>query len=704
VSDHLEKPTILIVDDIPTNVMVLSRALQNDYRIKIADNGKAALFIAQSLPHPDLILLDVMMPEMDGFEVCRHLKENEASHDIPIIFITAKDGENDEAYGLSLGAVDYITKPFSIAIARARIRNHIRLVQQERRLKREILEHKAAKENLQVAGLVYDATSEAMLLTDSDNCIMAVNPAFTAVTGYSQDDVIGKTPKLLSSGQHDEQFYQSMWNSLETTGAWQGEIWNRRKNGELYAEWLTINTIYNKDGSVRRRVALFSDITLKKQADDLIWQQANYDALTNLPNRRLFHDRLAQEIKKAKRNREPLALFFLDLDRFKEINDTLGHDAGDMLLVEASRRLSHCVRESDTVARLGGDEFTVIMVDAVDIAGIERIAQAIVQRLAEPFGLGKETVYVSASVGITLFPNDADSVDTLLKNADQAMYAAKDQGRNRYCYFTAAMQEAAQSRMHLITDLRQALAEDQFRIHFQPIVDMATGHIEKAEALLRWEHPRRGLILPNEFIPLAEETGLITAIGDWVFKETTRLLKRWLEKTGRSFQVSINLSATQLTAGKETATWLEHLAELELPGELIVIEITESLLLQATPMVIQQLQEFRRFGIKVAIDDFGTGYSALSYLKNFHIDYLKIDQSFVNELTTNANDLALSEAIIVLAHKLGYQVIAEGVETLDQKHLLSEAGCDKAQGYLFSRPISAEAFEALLQETPQNPL
>ena len=441
------------------------------------------------------------------------------------------------------------------------------------------------------------------------------------------------------------------------------------------------------------------DISERKDSEDRIWHHANFDLLTDLPNRRMFHDRLEQELKKAHRTRLPLALMFLDLDRFKEVNDTLGHDVGDILLKDAAERLKNCVREIDTVARLGGDEFTVVMGELEDPGSVERVAQEILKKLAEPFQLGAETAYISVSIGITLYPEDGSGVDELLKNADQAMYAAKSQGRNRYSYFTPSMQEAAQTRMRLARDLRGALAGSQLRLHYQPIVALATGGIDKAEALVRWQHPTRGLIGPGEFIPIAEDTGLIIDIGNWVFREAARQVVRWRRTHRPNFQISVNMSPVQFhNDDLGQAAWFEHLQQMELPGQGIVVEITEGLLLDAHPVVIEKLLAFRDKGIQVSLDDFGTGYSSLSYLKKFDIDYLKIDQSFVRQLTPASDDLALCEAIIVMAHKLGLQVIAEGVETAAQRDLLAAAGCDYGQGYLFSRPLPPEEFARLLHE------
>lgn len=434
----------------------------------------------------------------------------------------------------------------------------------------------------------------------------------------------------------------------------------------------------------------------RKRLDDLMWSHAYYDLLTKLPNRRLFRDRLQQDIKKTHRAGLSLALMFIDLDMFKEVNDTLGHDVGDLLLVDVARRLSNCVRNSDTVARISGDEFTVILPELIETNRAESVAQNIIHALTQPFCIGKETIYISASVGITLYPNDAAELENLLKNADQAMYAAKNQGRNRFSYFTSKMQEEAQNRMLLIKDLRDALPANQFKVYFQPIVEMANGRIVKAEALIRWFHPERGMVSPAKFIPLAEETGLINDIGDWVFKEAAQWMSRWQKQGYGCVQVSINKSPKQFSAVNTNQDWLDHLQQINLSTDCIVVEITEGLLLNERNDITEKLLQFRDAGIQVAIDDFGTGYSSLSYLKKFDIDFLKIDQSFVRDLATDPNDLALSEAIIVMAHKLGIKVIAEGVETTEQRDMLAAAGCDYAQGYLFAKPMPAEEFEALL--------
>lgn len=584
------------------------------------------------------------------------------------------------------------------------VRGRLRSMHAAHALNHELNARKQAEESLRLAAMVYENSSEGMLVTDADNHIVAVNPAFTRLTGYELNDVLGKNPRVFSSGRHGPDFYPTMWNELDHTGQWQGEIWDRRKNGEIHAKYLTINTILNTDGSVYRRVALFLDVTEKKQSEEVIWHQANFDALTQRPNRSMFHDRLDQELHKAHRTHLALALLFIDLDLFKEVNDTLGHHIGDLLLVEAAQRITACVREVDMVARLGGDEFTVILPELHEHISVERVAANILQKLAEPYHLGDEVIHVTGSIGITLYPRDATDAEGLLKNADQAMYVAKSLGRNRFSYFTPDLQEAAHTRLRLITDLREAIALHEFSVHYQPIVDLVTGEVYKAEALIRWQHPKRGLVSPAEFIPLAEETGLITPIGDWVFREAARQAKRLRTLHHPAFQVSVNKSPKQFRESDASVTaWFDYLHELGLPGDGITIEITEGLLLNAVTDVTDKLALYRKAGIQIAIDDFGTGYSALSYLKRFHIDYLKIDQSFIRDIETDPNDLALSQAIIVMAHALGLKVIAEGVETAAQLKLLTDAGCDYAQGFFFSKALPADQFEALLRANSAQP-
>ena len=552
-----------------------------------------------------------------------------------------------------------------------------------------------------------ETAMDAVVQMNAEGIITGWNSQAEKIFGWTHKEAVGQAlSETIIPPQYREAHLQGMAHFLASG---EGTILNSRlellglhRDGHEFPIELSITAI-NTDGKYEFN-GFLRDITRQKKSEELIWNQANFDTLTGLPNRHMFHDRLAQDIKKAHRAGLKTALLFIDLDKFKEVNDTLGHSMGDILLQEAARRISGCVRESDTVARLGGDEFTVILAELDDTGSVERIAENILQTLAKPFRLGDETAYISASLGITLHPVDATEAEDLLKNADQAMYAAKNEGRNRFSYFTQSMQQTAQMRLRLTSELRGALAAGQFRVYYQPIVNLATGRIIKAEALIRWQHPERGMVSPVEFIPLAEETGMIVEIGDWIFREAASQLKQWRTLYSPGFQISVNVSPVQLgnTIGSSDQgsykAWFGYLRELGLPGQSVVIEITEGLLLDADSSGITgKLLEFRNAGIQAAIDDFGTGYSSLSYLKKFDIDYLKIDQSFVRDLVTDPDDMALSEAIIVMAHKLGLKVIAEGVETEAQYQLLSVAGCDYAQGYLFSKPVPAEAFEELLK-------
>lgn len=453
----------------------------------------------------------------------------------------------------------------------------------------------------------------------------------------------------------------------------------------------------NEQGEITEWFGMATDVTDRKQTEESLWKHANFDILTGLPNRRLFRDRLDQEVKKALRTGLPLALLFIDLDRFKEVNDLLGHDAGDQLLTQAARRISACVRGTDTVARLGGDEFTAILSELDDLTRVQTIAQKIITVLATPFQLGNEVAYLSASIGITLYPADASTAENLIRNADQAMYAAKNAGRSEFSYFTQSMQHESHHRLRLIRDLRCALTAGQLEVYYQPVVGMASGHIVKAEALLRWHHPRLGPIDPLLFIPLAEESGLINEIGDWVFTQAAGCAKQWGAQLGVPFQISVNRSPIQFRTRTGEINWANHLGQLGLPGNSISVEITEGLLLNASSGVTDKLVEYRDAGIEVAIDDFGTGYSSLAYLKKFDIDYLKIDQSFIHDMAHQTADWAIVRSMIAMAHELGLKVIAEGIETQEQRALLIDAGCDFGQGFLFSRAIPAAEFERVLR-------
>lgn len=460
----------------------------------------------------------------------------------------------------------------------------------------------------------------------------------------------------------------------------------------------------DEQGSPLVMTGTLTDITARKESDELAWRHANLDALTGLPGRRLFRERMEMEMRGRRRDNDHLALLFIDLDGFKQVNDFHGHDAGDRLLVEAARRIGACVRESDTVARLGGDEFTVILADRIDLDHVELVCQKILSRLAEPFRIGNETAYVSCSIGIGLFPHDALTPEDLLRKADQAMYAAKRAGRNQFSYFTREMDEKARDRLRMMHELRHALREGQLAVHYQPVVDLADHRIVKAEALLRWHHPSIGDVNPAEFIPMAEESGLIRQIGNWVFREAAGCCKRCTEQAGTPFQISVNKSPIQFMARDNDLNWLQYLAEQGMPGSSISVEITEGVLLHASARVIDKLLQYRDAGVQVALDDFGTGYSSMSYLQKFQIDYVKIDQSFVRNIGTDPGSRTIAETIIMMSHKLGKKVIAEGIENREQLQCLTEAGCDFGQGYLFAPPLKEDELIRMVAETRMAPM
>jgi diguanylate cyclase (GGDEF)-like protein/PAS domain S-box-containing protein len=532
---------------------------------------------------------------------------------------------------------------------------------------------------------------------DRDLHRIYANPAFCTSAGCSLGESLGKRPSEIPGGANALIYEMKILDVVSSGESSQFELKWVSRDGQEQCTHIRLTPEIDRSGKVSSVLAVGRDLSDRMAFEATIWKQANFDALTHLPNRQMFQDRLDHEARMSRRSGKCMALMLIDLDRFKEVNDSLGHDTGDILLIEAARRITSSVRESDTVARLGGDEFTVILPNLDDTASIDRIAQTIIDKLAEPFKLGPDEAFISASVGVTLYPNDTIELDVLFKNADQAMYAAKNAGRNCFSYFTPDLQVAAEKRRRLTSDLRAALPGEQFQIYYQPIVDLTTGEIYKAEALIRWLHPERGTISPLDFIPLAEDTGLIVPIGDWMFKQAVQQARQWRSRFHPSFQISVNVSPVQIRQDNLLCIqWPEYLIQEGMPGQSVAIEITEGLLLHAESKIDEKLLTFRDAGIRISIDDFGTGYSSLAYLRRFDIDYLKIDRSFVQNLAFDGDNQALCEAMVVLAHKLGLKVIAEGVETTEQRDFLISVGCDFAQGFLYSEPVPADQFEGLV--------
>jgi len=559
-------------------------------------------------------------------------------------------------------------------------------------------EHLVNERQSKMAEKIFDNSIEGIILTDNELRIQQINRTFTEVTGYEFSEVVGKTPAMLQSGHHDDDFYKNMWATLKRTGMWQGQIFNRRKSGEIYPEWLSIYSIKNKNGDVINYIGLFSDLTEKKMTQDHIHQLAHYDALTNLPNRLLFMERLKQSIVMARRKEIPLGLFFIDLDGFKKINDSLGHDAGDLLLQEVALRLKKYMRESDTVCRLGGDEFTIIIDGYSQISDIIIVVNKILKELSAEFKIGERSVYITASIGISIYPDDGHDIQELIKNADTAMYAAKDKGKNRYEFYDYEMNRKTLERLTLETCLHRAYDEQQFMVYYQPKINLIDHSVEGAEALIRWNHPTFGFVPPSQFIPLAEETGMIARMGEWVFRQVCRDLREWEERGLTGIMVSVNLSAAQFRDPNLVKILDTVITQEDVNVHSLEMEITESMLMNDVKSSITMMKQLKEMGLSLSIDDFGTGYSSLKYLKQFPVDVLKIDKSFIDEISNNTDDRMIVKAVIDLAHNLGMKVIAEGVEKLDQVDFLLQNGCQKVQGFYFSKAVDANTFYEFVME------
>jgi len=549
------------------------------------------------------------------------------------------------------------------------------------------IQRQLASESLLHAKIAFDSAAEGIMICDDKTRITAVNKAFTAITGYDEDEAIGRTPKILQSGKNLPELYAAMWRSIEETGSWRGELWNQRKNGEIYPQWLTITSSRNKEGQITHYVGVFADISESRQSQERLNKLVNHDPLTGLPNRRLLNELLERGLKLCERENRQIALLFIDLDRFKTINDTLGHHAGDLVLTSVTRRLTESVRDCDTLARLSGDEFIVMMDNLRHPDDAAIVARKIIDALQSSFIISGKEIFIGASIGISLYPQDGLNPNDLIKASDIAMYQAKNEGRNDFRFYTSQLGETAHERLNLDTMLRHALERDELIVHYQPQISLDTGRIIGAEALVRWQHPELGLMSPGKFIPLAEETGLIIPIGEWVLRQATTDLLR-LETAGYPLQwISVNVSAAQLHRSNFTDTVYGVLVETGCNPEQLELEITESAIMNSVEYVIEVCRKLKDMGVKLALDDFGTGYSSLSYLKRFPLDKLKLDQSFVRELPHNIEDNAISGAIIGLGHNLGLTVIAEGVEKSEQETFLRSKGCQEAQGFLYSRPV-----------------
>ena len=562
----------------------------------------------------------------------------------------------------------------------------------------DITERKRDEEQLKLAAAILASTSEGVIITDMHGVIVAVNRAFSDITGYSEAEALGQKPSLLRSERQPPEFYQGMWTALVGSGSWQGEIWNRRKSGEAYPQWLSISSIRGDRQQLTHFVGVFSDITSLKHSQERLEHLAHFDALTDLPNRVLFQDRLAHAIDRARRYRHGIAVMLLDLDGFKNVNDSLGHPVGDRLLVQVAQRLGQCVRIEDTVARLGGDEFAVILVNMGNTADAIEVIRKILASIEQPFDLEGIGAMISTSIGVAVYPADGTTPTELVRNADAAMYGAKEAGRNTYCFYQPGMTQRAQERLHLEAALKRAIERCEFEVWFQPQISLASGRMTGAEALLRWRDPERGLVPPAEFIPLAERTGLILPIGELVLAEVATWARRWLDAGLEFGRLAINVATPQLERSDFAAVMRRTLDAFAVPAQVLEIEITESFIMSNAAKAREALAAIQALGVTTAVDDFGTGYSSLAYLKELPIDSLKIDRAFVRDLPHSSHDAVINRAIIAMAHSLGFKVIAEGIEDDAQQAWLAAEGCDEGQGYRIARPMPAAEFGEWLQD------
>ncbi|NMF89833.1 putative bifunctional diguanylate cyclase/phosphodiesterase [Aromatoleum petrolei] len=561
----------------------------------------------------------------------------------------------------------------------------------------DVTARRLTEARMREAMVVFSASSQGIMTMDAEGTITSVNPAFCRITGYAAEAVIGRKATVFGSGRQDEAFNEAMWSALASCGEWEGEVWNRRRSGEIYPQWLTVSAVRGDEDGVVEYVAMFSDITERKQHEDEIWRQANFDALTGLANRSLLYDRLDRALAHARRNGSKVGLLFLDLDGFKWVNDTLGHDVGDELLVEVAHRLKDCVREQDTVARLGGDEFTIVVGDLQDAEHLRTVGEKVLGVLEQPIALPATRHQISGSMGITVFPDDGDDVHSLLRNADIAMYKSKQNGKNRFHFYAREMQCDALKRMQMEADLRTALARDAFTLEYQPIVAAASGELFGAEALIRWSHPQLGSVSPADFVPVAEDSGLIVPIGAWVLREAVRQMHAWREMGHALSHLAVNVSGVQFRDPALPELVAEVMDSYAVASGALTLEICESVMVDANSATEKRMRALKDQGVAYSLDDFGTGFSSLSYLKRFPVDIVKIDRSFVRDCPEDRNDVHLVEAIINMAHSLDLKVVAEGVETQAQADFLRERGCDYLQGYLIAKPLRAEAFEGLLR-------
>lgn len=694
----IQRPTLLLVDDVPENVHELLEALKSDCHIVVAKSGPRALEIVMGASPPDLVLLDIMMPGMDGYEVCRLIKASPERSRIPVIFVTVVDSAHEKVRGFHLGAADFITKPFDVDEVRARVHTHLELA----RL-RSLLEQRVEQSN---ALLVRTEEKYRILAEYSpnweywmapDGSYLYVSPACKDVSGYAPE-------AFFTDGSLMEKIIHP-----DDLGAWHlkgpaasvvnpGPLIFRIRAADGSERWIehVCKTVVDNNGQCIGQRGSHRDISQRRLAEERLEFFINRDPLTGLPNRALFHELLSHTLRRAERDQTKFALLFIDLDNFKNINESLGHSVGDKLLVEAGMRLKALLPDMDAIARMGGDEFNIILHQSEGMPWIDLIAQRMIDAMAKPFELDGNSVYVGASGGIALYPSDGSDAETLQSNAGAALHQAKLRGRGMLRFFSSEMTGRAKARLTLEADLRRAVDRDELRLYYQPQVDLVSGQVVGAEALVRWQHPSRGLIPPGEFIPLAEESGCILQLGDWVLQTACEQIKRWSDVGLMMRQVAVNVSAVQLSRGALVEKVKEAIQRSGILPDQLEIEITESSIMLDREISFKSIADLRALGVRLSIDDFGTGYSSLAYLQQLEVHKLKVDMAFVRDMTTNSSNASIVRAVIALGHSLGLEIIAEGVETIGQARQLRSLQCDVMQGYWISKPLPVDTMTDFL--------
>lgn len=698
-ADPNRRPGLLVVDDMPENIHELLEALKDEYRLQVACSGAKAIAQVVGPNPPDLILLDILMPEMDGYETCRRLKALPIGERIPVIFVTVIEATEHKVRGFEVGAADYITKPFDIDEVRARVRTHLELARLRNALEAQVRQRTALLEQSEEKyRILADYSPNWEYWIGPDGSYLYVSPACERVSGHAPTEFFAD-PRLMESLIHPDDL--DAWHAHAPTAQDDaGPLIFRLLSRHGDERWIehVCKPVYDRSGRFLGRRGSNSDITERRRTEQKLDFITHRDPLTGLANRALFGELLKNVIEHAEHTQGRFALLFLDLDNFKTINESLGHSLGDLLIIAVSRRLQGLLHDNSTMARIGGDEFNLILDQTPDQPGIDLSAQHLLDGLSRPFRIDGNPVYIGASIGVALYPTDGEDSETLQRNAETALHQAKQQGRGLLRFFSPEMTLRAKERLRMEADLRRAIERNELLLHYQPQTNLKTGEIVGLEALVRWHHPQRGLVPPGEFIPLAEESGLVVGVGDWVLRTACRQIEHWLEAGLAPRQTAVNVSAVQLSRGNLVERVSEILRETGIPPERLELEVTESFVMADRDQSFRSLAELRALGVCLSIDDFGTGYASFGYLQRIAAQKLKIDLSFVRDVTTNSGNASIVRAIIALGRSLGLEVIAEGVESPEQAEYLRALGCDAIQGYLISRPLPVAEITAFLEQ------